>query len=936
MGGALAALVALAAFAAHVPEAGAKTILIAAGHPDDEALLTAGVIRTALQAGDTVKVVVFTNGDFSGGVSMGLTRQRESVAAMAVLGLSSQDLIFLGYGDGLLHDLYHAASDTTVLRSAAGQTETYGDQGLGGQDFHRHRFGTPGPYSRQTVFQDVQTLLQDYRPDEIYVHTVHDDHVDHRAVALFVTGALVRLKRSGLAYAPMVHEVLVHAPCEFCDPYHWPEPPFTPDSAFPKPQFLDTTPLRWADIVSVPVPPEMRTADSETNLKYQVIDRYPTQNGLGGGWLFSFVKSNEFWWDRDFSNLALTGTASASSENLSTDQGAAKAIDGIVDGFPEEHTTEWATVGELAGAWLQVSWPTPQSVSRVVLHDRRNMTDNVLAGRLLFSDGSSVPVGQLPDNGAGLTVTFPSRSVSSVRFQIDNAAGQEIGLAELEVYGTAATPAPSPTPSPTGTNVAPQATVAVSSENASAGQLGIKAVDGVADGCTPENGCTEAHYRHEWATVAQLAGAWIELTWSAPQQVSQLRLFDRPNLLDNIDSAVVAFSDGSALSIGPLPDDGTPLLVSFAARTVTSLRLTVESAVGENVGLAEFEVYAAPASPEPSPTPTPTPTPTPSPTPSPEPTPTPTPTPAPSPTPTPSPEPSPTPSPEPSPTPMPMAMNIAPQAMVAVSSQDVSTGQLGVKAVDDVVDGYPGDYTKEWATVKQLAGAWIRLTWSEPHEISEIHLFDRPNLVDNVRSATLTFSDGSAISLGALPNDGRAFPVVFEPRVITSLTVWVESAVGQNIGLAEIHVYETLTDPPPSTDTNLAPQATVTVSSENASTEQLGIKAVDGVVGGYPGDYTKEWATLGQLAGAWIELSWSAPRTISRVRLFDRPNTDDHMLAGTLSFSDGSSLAVGAVPNDGTGMEVTFAERTVTSVRFRVDRAVGFNIGLAELEVYGR
>jgi hypothetical protein len=106
-------------------------------------------------------------------------------------------------------------------------------------------------------------------------------------------------------------------------------------------------------------------------------------------------------------------------------------------------------------------------------------------------------------------------------------------------------------------------------------------------------------------------------------------------------------------------------------------------------------------------------------------------------------------------------------------------------------------------------------------------------------------------------------------------------------------------------------------------------------VDGYPGDYTREWATVGQLAGAWIQLDWSGAVQVSQVTLHDRPNAVDRVQAGTLLFSDGTSVAVGMLPNDGTGLSVTFTSRVVTWVRFRVDQAVGSNIGLAEIELWG-
>ena len=59
------------------------------------------------------------------------------------------------------------------------------------------------------------------------------------------------------------------------------------------------------------------------------------------------------------------------------------------------------------------------------------------------------------------------------------------------------------------------------------------------------------------------------------------------------------------------------------------------------------------------------------------------------------------------------------------------------------------------------------------------------------------------------------------------------------------------------------------------------------------------------------------------------------MLAGTLSFSDGTSIAVGALPADGKLLPVTFAPKTVTWVRFTIDQAQGTAAGLSEIQVLG-
>jgi len=140
------------------------------------------------------------------------------------------------------------------------------------------------------------------------------------------------------------------------------------------------------------------------------------------------------------------------------------------------------------------------------------------------------------------------------------------------------------------------------------------------------------------------------------------------------------------------------------------------------------------------------------------------------------------------------------------------------------------------------------------------------------------------------------------------------------------------------TSTNIAPLATVTASSENATDGQQAIKAVDGVVDGWPGDYTREWATSGQRVGAWIKLSWSTSYMVDKIVLYDRPNSNDRVTGGTLTFSDGTSISVTSLSNNGAAKTVILPPRNVNSVTFTITSvsAGTQNVGLAEIEVYGR
>lgn len=409
----------------------ARTVLVFGPHEDDEVLIAAGRVRAAVNAGDTVKMVLVTNGDV-GGTGNGLLREGESVAAAQVLGLTEQDVVFMGYGDTSLWTIYSASSGTQVFRSSAGQTATYGNRGLGGMDYHRFLTGVPGPYNRNTLLGDFRALIQNFLPDEIYTVSNFDTHPDHQATSLFVTEALVGLKRSGLALATRLYHSIVWPPTNG----PWPDLSgiggCSPGQPFPPPPWGNLTQLDWDRLVRFPVPLEMQILDPLTSLKCVAISQFHSQFTP---WLASWARKDEFFWLQDFGlNQAITAQATASSERVLG--GAMRAIDGVVDGAGNDPSKEWVSAGQGVGAWIQLSWPGPVKLGQVNLFDRPDTSENVMAGLLTFSDGSSVAVGALPDNGRELPIAFPPRTVTWVRFSVTAYDGVAAGLAEFQALGT--------------------------------------------------------------------------------------------------------------------------------------------------------------------------------------------------------------------------------------------------------------------------------------------------------------------------------------------------------------------------------------------------------------------------------------------------------------------------------------------------------------------
>ncbi len=135
---------------------------------------------------------------------------------------------------------------------------------------------------------------------------------------------------------------------------------------------------------------------------------------------------------------------------------------------------------------------------------------------------------------------------------------------------------------------------------------------------------------------------------------------------------------------------------------------------------------------------------------------------------------------------------------------------------------------------------------------------------------------------------------------------------------------------------NQARIATVTASSQNTNGGQPATKAIDNVIAGYPTNAAAEWATVGGVAGSWIQLAWSSPVKLSRVVLYDRPNLDDQVTAATITFSNGSTVTVPVLDNAGGPITVTFTARSTTTLRVTFTTVSGTtrNVGLAERQAW--
>ena len=191
-----------------------------------------------------------------------------------------------------------------------------------------------------------------------------------------------------------------------------------------------------------------------------------------------------------------------------------------------------------------------------------------------------------------------------------------------------------------------------------------------------------------------------------------------------------------------------------------------------------------------------------------------------------------------------------------------------------------------------------------------------------------------SISFGNSPDTQRSLltgdsvteaPTRGLPVGLKTVTVTVPDGSPSGLILhAPVRSYRDLND-------DLALKATAEASSGNAS------GATDGHVGGYPHDRTQEWTSNGEKEGAWIKLTWADRVNANCILLYDRPNPNDQVLAGTVEFDDGTKMDVGILSDDASQpFKITFPTKDIRWLKFTVSQISPQteNIGLSEIAVF--
>ena len=193
----------------------ASRILVLAPHPDDETLGCGGLLYNAARARAAIRVVFVTNGDGfhlaaqracarvrvrpADFVRLGIQRQSEARAALRRLGVAEKDATFLGYPDrGVAHLWLECWQPGNAYTSPYTKTAA-----IPYADVYRAQ----APHSGTGLLADLERIVRDFRPTEVYVPHPNDEHADHWATSCFARAAIERL---GIAERTAVYTYLVH------------------------------------------------------------------------------------------------------------------------------------------------------------------------------------------------------------------------------------------------------------------------------------------------------------------------------------------------------------------------------------------------------------------------------------------------------------------------------------------------------------------------------------------------------------------------------------------------------------------------------------------------------------------------------------------------------------------------------------------------------
>lgn len=292
-------------------------VLLLVPHQDDEIAIAGACIWYLTHQGKEVFVCYSTNGDYEIDVDV---RYQEACEALALLGVSKDHIIMLGYPDtsnedGFAHIFY--CRDEKPLYSKAGRDHTYGGKSF--SDYAFEVFGEHHPYTYHYYYTDVKSVISRLLP-EFLICVDMDHHVDHRMLSLTFEKVMGEILKENPDYCPKVWKAFAYGTNFSADRDYW---QINLDKTqYPQTRLrenegkLDNPFYDWNKRVRISVNPTLYTFPIEYGIIYKTLEKHHSQMAI----LFAetTINCDQVFWERRTDSLFLRAVFTASSGDVAS------------------------------------------------------------------------------------------------------------------------------------------------------------------------------------------------------------------------------------------------------------------------------------------------------------------------------------------------------------------------------------------------------------------------------------------------------------------------------------------------------------------------------------------------------------------------------------------------------------------------------------------
>lgn len=399
-----------------------QKVMLLVPHQDDDINVLGGVMEEYVKYGSEVYVVFSTNGDYYG---LGELRIREAIAAMNVVGIPEDHVIFLGYGDqwdAAGPHLYNAEPGA-VMTSVIGYTKTYGTA-----DHPSYQNGSD--YTIENFRADIEGVILEHRPDVLYC-VDYDYNIDHRALTLSFDKVMGKILKEHQDYRPLVLKGYAYNTAwEAVDDFYA-ENLLATRNAFEEPYESVPQIYRWEDRVRLPVSGAFLSRSAVSTSQYRALSMYASQRAKLHS--IRIINSDKVFWQRPVESLVLTAQVEGTSGNTE-----------FLNDFLLLESNDLINEGDAPydGVWTpddgqkqaKITFSKPEDLEMIILYDDPNPDENVINAVITFDDGTILETGPLAPRGAATKIPVQKKAVSDFTVALTEMEG-EAGLAEIEAYG---------------------------------------------------------------------------------------------------------------------------------------------------------------------------------------------------------------------------------------------------------------------------------------------------------------------------------------------------------------------------------------------------------------------------------------------------------------------------------------------------------------------